>query len=632
MRTILLASLPALLSIACAVDGPLDHGHDHDADVGLSTEALSSISCAERSDTGYVSGSPFAITVVTVDGRPVERDTANAYYVMAQEASRAGVEIRVVSGFRTMAEQQYFYNCYTSCSCNSCNLAARPGYSNHQSGHALDLNTSSGSVLTWLNANAARFGFRRTVPSEPWHWEWWGGGPGGGPCGRRCDPHCEGSTMVNADCGRGNCAAYGATCVDDSLGLRCASVFCPARGTASVCLNDSTIGSCNDGAISTGDCSAYAAYCSTAGVSQARCVSAFCVASPSEVPRAHDICLPNGQLARCTDTGGVTDARSCPSGTACQSDGAGGFACLRGGASPVGHLDRAGCDEVSGWAQDADDPDAAIRAHVYFDGTPGADGAIGVSLAADVHREDLCDAIGSCAHGYRMRAPYSLFDGADHEVRAYGINIHAGGNQLLAGSPATLRCDPPALEGVLRHITGPESFEAWSFSNLYDVAPHGDEAIAALSEGPALPAMPRLVRADGSEEIFLLDGSARRRVEDVEPWRFTADEIETVEPAAIDAIDEGPPLRARPLIVRRTDGATFLVDELPVPEETGPEPPSEPTEPVEPTEPTEPTEPGRPMTGGGTLTGGCSAAAGESSSAPWLLGLLLAVLLRRRAR
>ena len=51
------------------------------------------------------------------------------------------MNLKVVSGFRTMAEQTYFYNCHVNCNCNNCNLAAKPGYSNHQSGHALDLNT-----------------------------------------------------------------------------------------------------------------------------------------------------------------------------------------------------------------------------------------------------------------------------------------------------------------------------------------------------------------------------------------------------------------------------------------------------------------------------------------------------------
>jgi hypothetical protein len=156
---------------------------DREPVVAAVAQALSTIDCAQSEDTGYSDGTPFAITVVTVDGEKVERDTANAYHVMAQAADADGVQIQIVSGFRTMAEQERLYACYVECNCNNCNLAAEPGHSNHQSGHALDLNTSAAGVLDWLNAHGAAFGFERTVPSEDWHWEWWGGGPGGGPCG-----------------------------------------------------------------------------------------------------------------------------------------------------------------------------------------------------------------------------------------------------------------------------------------------------------------------------------------------------------------------------------------------------------------------------------------------------------------
>jgi hypothetical protein len=69
-----------------------------------------------------------------------------------------------------------------NCNCNSCSLAARPGYSNHQSDHALDLNTSDAGVLNWLNNHADEYGFARTVPSEAWHWEYWGAVDFDGPC------------------------------------------------------------------------------------------------------------------------------------------------------------------------------------------------------------------------------------------------------------------------------------------------------------------------------------------------------------------------------------------------------------------------------------------------------------------
>ncbi len=194
-------------------------------------------SCSERSDTGYRSGSSFPIKVVTVDGRPVERDTANAYIVMQEAARKAGVTIRIVSGFRTNSEQQYFYNCYVNCSCNGCHLAARPGYSNHQSGHALDLNTSSPGVYSWLSRNGGRFGFRETVAGEPWHWEWWGGGPGGGPCGSNLPRGCATGNFTGVYCDDDSSsheAAHNTLWKKLDVHIRCADkgghrAFCPSK-------------------------------------------------------------------------------------------------------------------------------------------------------------------------------------------------------------------------------------------------------------------------------------------------------------------------------------------------------------------------------------------------------------------
>jgi hypothetical protein len=121
-----------------------------------------------RAATGYRRGVAFRICVVTVDGKPVEQGTAAAYLRMQAAARRAGVSIRVVSGFRTMEEQRRLYALYKA---GRGNLAAPPGYSNHQSGHALDLNTSAAGVYGWLTRHAGAYGFRRTVPSEKWHWE-----------------------------------------------------------------------------------------------------------------------------------------------------------------------------------------------------------------------------------------------------------------------------------------------------------------------------------------------------------------------------------------------------------------------------------------------------------------------------
>lgn len=96
--------------------------------------------------------------------------TAQAFFKMATAAQQAGVTLLVNSGFRTDEEQSELYDLYRS---GRGPLASRPGTSNHQSGHALDLDTRSPQVRRWLQRYAFRFGFRRTVASERWHYEYW---------------------------------------------------------------------------------------------------------------------------------------------------------------------------------------------------------------------------------------------------------------------------------------------------------------------------------------------------------------------------------------------------------------------------------------------------------------------------
>lgn len=131
---------------------------------------VTSDNVAAGSAQGFVEGRAVRITVTRIDDKPVEVRTAAAYRRMAEAARRDHVTLRIVSGFRTMEHQEALYRAYRR---GRGNLAALPGHSNHQSGHAVDLNTSTPGVLRWLNRHAARFGFRRTVPTEPWHWEWW---------------------------------------------------------------------------------------------------------------------------------------------------------------------------------------------------------------------------------------------------------------------------------------------------------------------------------------------------------------------------------------------------------------------------------------------------------------------------
>lgn len=129
-----------------------------------------------KNATAYVNGVPRTIRVVEVEGKLVEVRQAQRYLEMKKAAAKDGVDLQLVSGFRTMAEQRRLYDGWIN-KRPGFNLAARPGFSNHQSGTALDLNTQgtsdsvgTGKVYNWLAKNGARFDFAR-IPSEHWHWE-----------------------------------------------------------------------------------------------------------------------------------------------------------------------------------------------------------------------------------------------------------------------------------------------------------------------------------------------------------------------------------------------------------------------------------------------------------------------------
>jgi hypothetical protein len=121
----------------------------------------------------YHRGEPFVVAVVNMDPEGkvrAEVGTALAFLRMRDAARQDGVRLEIVSGFRTPEQQRELFRMYRR---GRGHLAARPGSSPHQSGHALDLDMSLPGVKQWLRSHARRFGFRRTVSGEPWHWEHW---------------------------------------------------------------------------------------------------------------------------------------------------------------------------------------------------------------------------------------------------------------------------------------------------------------------------------------------------------------------------------------------------------------------------------------------------------------------------
>jgi hypothetical protein len=104
----------------------------------------------------------------------ISQDIAEFYLKLVDAADKDGMPLPLKSGFRSYPKQEYLYNGYISHH-PGFNLAAKPGFSNHQDGFAYDFEVGGyegNPRYDWLKKNAPKHGFVRTVNKEPWHWEY----------------------------------------------------------------------------------------------------------------------------------------------------------------------------------------------------------------------------------------------------------------------------------------------------------------------------------------------------------------------------------------------------------------------------------------------------------------------------
>lgn len=128
-----------------------------------------------RSALAYVAGKPATIELGSLgNGFVLRKDAAAAFLRMREAASNDGIILNVERAFATMEQQTELWERYRS---GAGNLAAKPGYSEHQGGTAVDVSVGrsfTSSVYVWLEANARDFGFSNTGKyfdqPEPHHW------------------------------------------------------------------------------------------------------------------------------------------------------------------------------------------------------------------------------------------------------------------------------------------------------------------------------------------------------------------------------------------------------------------------------------------------------------------------------
>jgi D-alanyl-D-alanine carboxypeptidase len=108
-----------------------------------------------------------ALGQVGTTGHKLWAPAAEQLTTMIADAKKDGVTIGITDSYRSYDEQVDLARRKGLYSQGG--LAAKPGTSDHGWGLATDLDLN-GKALTWMRANADKYGFDENVPRESWHW------------------------------------------------------------------------------------------------------------------------------------------------------------------------------------------------------------------------------------------------------------------------------------------------------------------------------------------------------------------------------------------------------------------------------------------------------------------------------
>ena len=131
---------------------------------------------------------------VSIQNRKVRYEAANAFRELCDDITEAGLELKLISAYRSYATQEFLYNNYVEKDgVEKADLySARPGHSEHQLGLALDFTSGKGNLqgfqyseeFQWLEDNHYKYGFILRYPKgkeyitgyqyEPWHYRYVG--------------------------------------------------------------------------------------------------------------------------------------------------------------------------------------------------------------------------------------------------------------------------------------------------------------------------------------------------------------------------------------------------------------------------------------------------------------------------
>jgi hypothetical protein len=230
-----------------------------------------------------------------------------------------------------------------------------------------------------------------------------------------------------------------------------------------------------------------------------------------------------------------------------------------------GFLDKADCTSLVGWSYSPAEPTKSNEVLLVLGGALFAPNTTYSRVRADVKRPDVAPVVGSEAHGFDTPFPRSLMTGTPKDIAAIAMSTFEGGRpSQLEGSPKTLTCTKPKLEGRKRWVVSPEVFAKWKFSPVEDLVQYTDSELAQVPDSPDFTDSIEVVRSP-SGELYLLDGGKKRKVDSavVRAWRLDATAARSLSQSELDALVTGDTLQRRPELAKGEGPKVFLLEPPP---------------------------------------------------------------------
>ncbi|MBQ8892651.1 MAG: M15 family metallopeptidase [Bacilli bacterium] len=179
--------------IVLRVNMGLDHGFYTETSETKEFSILMLVNKYHYVSSDFVPDNLVLVSEYAKDDMYLNQECAYAFIKMAKDAEIDGYNIRAISTYRTIEYQENLYNNYVKSDGieKADTYSARPGYSEHHTGLAIDVdnrvlsynNFENTKEFTWMMENAYKYGFILRYPKdstitgyiyEPWHFRYVG--------------------------------------------------------------------------------------------------------------------------------------------------------------------------------------------------------------------------------------------------------------------------------------------------------------------------------------------------------------------------------------------------------------------------------------------------------------------------